>query len=133
MSRKAITNGCVIPAAVFLLLIGIIHGIVNVSGLWRAIERGDIPQRFRVALLMNAGLSGLALLLGVIVLFLLTALRAGSRRAFHITAAVGIFVALIGAGGYLWVPTSPSILIFLFFGALLAVPLMIWRSEFLSP
>ncbi|MBM3813394.1 MAG: hypothetical protein FJW20_17360 [Acidimicrobiia bacterium] len=131
MSRRVITNACVIPASVFLLLVGLIHGVVNVTGMSRAIERGDIAPRFRVAVLMNAAFSGLALsLLGVIVLLHLAALRAGSRRASHLAAAVGTFVAAVGVGGYLWVPASPTILIFFLFGTLLAAPLLIWRRQF---
>ena len=42
MNRRAITTFCAISTALFLLLIGILHSIVNVSGLRRAIERGEI-------------------------------------------------------------------------------------------
>ncbi len=131
MSRRAITNFCTIPTALFLLLIGIVHSIVNVSGLRRVIERGEIPERLGVSVLLNAAFSGVSLsLLGIIVLLQLPGLRAGSRRARRVAIAIGIFVAVLGAACYLWVPTKPSVLIFLFFGALLATPLLIWRREF---
>ena len=131
MGRKVITNWCAIPTAIFLLLIGIIHSIVNVSGLRRVIQRGEIPARLEASVLLNAAFSGIAIsLLGIIVILVLPRLREGSRKARRVAAAAGIFVAIIGAGGYLWVPTRPSVLIFLFFGALLAAPLLIWRREF---
>ncbi len=131
MSQRAITNFCAIPTALFLLLIGILHSIVNVSGLRRAIERGEIPVRLGVSVLVNAAFSGVAIsLLGIIVLLVLPGLRAGSREARRVAIAIGIFVGVLGAAGYLWVPTRPSVLIFLFFGALLAAPLLIWRREF---
>jgi uncharacterized membrane protein (DUF441 family) len=131
MTRKAITNCCTIPSAAFLLLIGILHSIVNVSGLRRAIERGEIPARLEVSVLLNAAFSGIAIsLLGIIVLLMLPGLRVGNRKARRVAIAIGIFVAIIGAGGFLWVPTRPSVLIFLVFGILLAAPLLMWRRQF---
>jgi hypothetical protein len=131
MNRRSITTFCVIVAALFLLVIGVIHGIVNVSGLRRALERGDIPARFRIPVLSNAGYSGAALsLLGLLVLFVLPGLRAGSRQAARVAISIGIFTAIVGAVSYIWVPTKPAVLIFLFFGALLAAPLLIWRGQF---
>jgi|GEM_PF-5110270 len=131
MSRRAMTNFCAIPTALFLLLIGILHSFVNVSGLRRAIERGEIPARLEVSILLNAAFSGVSIsLLGIIVLLVLPGLRAGSRTARRVATAIGIFVGVVGAACYLWVPTKPSVLIFLFFGTLLATPLLIWRREF---
>ena len=113
MSRRAIANLCV--TALFLLLIGILHSIVNV--VQRAIERGDIAARLGVSVLLNA-FSGVAIsLLGLIVLLVLPGLRAAAKLA--VWPLIGIFVGILGAAGYLWVPTRPTVLIFLFFGALL--------------
>lgn len=131
MRRQVITTFCAVPAAVFLLLIGILHGVLNVSGLQRAIGRGEIPARLADSVIVNAAFSGAALsTLGLLVVLLVPALRAGSRHAARAASAIGILVAVVGAGGYLWAPTKPSVLIFLFFGALLAAPLLAWRREF---
>jgi lysylphosphatidylglycerol synthetase-like protein (DUF2156 family) len=131
MSRKAIATFCAIPTALFLLLIGILHSIVNVSGMQRAIERGDIPPRLGASFIANAAVSGVALsMLGLLLLLVLRGLRAGSRQASRVATAIGIFLAIAGAAGYLWASTQPQVLIFLFFGALLAAPLLIWRREF---
>lgn len=131
MSRRAITNFCAIPAALFLVLIGILHAIVNVSSLRRAIGRGEIAARLGNAVLANAMFSGAALcFLGLLVLLVLPGLRAGSRQAARVAVVIGIVVGVVGAAGYVWAPTKPSVLIFLFFGALLAAPLLIWRREF---
>jgi lysylphosphatidylglycerol synthetase-like protein (DUF2156 family) len=131
MSRRAIANLCVMPTALFLLLIGILHSIVNVAGVQRAIERGDIAARLGVSVLLNAAFSGVAIsLLGLIVLLVLPGLRAGSRKAHRVATGIGIFVGVLGAAGYLWVPTRPTVLVFLFFGVLLAAPLLIWWREF---
>jgi len=131
MSRKTITNFCAIPAALFLLLIGVLHSFVNVAGVRRAIERGEIAARLGDSVLVNAAFSGVAMsLLGLLVLLVLPGLRSGSRQAGRLATAIGIFVGVLGTAGYLWVPTRPLVLIFLFFGVLLAAPILIWRHEF---
>src|SRR2546427_780180 len=134
MKRKAITNICTIPAALFLVLIGIIHSIVNVTSLRRALGRGDIAARLGDTVLFNAAFSGLFMsLLGLLVLILLPGLHAGSRQACRAAAAIGIFMGLLGVVGYIRVPTKPLILISLFLGVLLAVPILIWRRELTNP
>ncbi len=134
MSRRVITNLCVIPAALFLVVIGILHTIVNVYGLRRAIARGEIAARLGDSVIVNAAFTGVAMsMLGVLVLLVLPGLRAGNRQAGRLATAIGILVSVLGVAGYLWVPTRPSVLIFLFFGALLAAPLLIWRREFSNP
>ncbi|HEY3054046.1 MAG TPA: hypothetical protein VGK04_11735 [Thermoanaerobaculia bacterium] len=131
MSPRAIANFCAIPTALFLLLIGILHSIVNVSGMRRAIARGDIAARLGNTVLANAAFSGVALsILGIVVLLMLPGLRDGSRQAARVASVIGIIIAIVGAGGFLWRPTEPAVLIFLVFGALLAAPLLIWRREF---
>ena len=134
MNRRAITNFCAIPGALFLLLIGILHSIVNVSGLRRALARGEIAARLGEPVLFNAAFSGLLLsLLGILLFLVLPGLRAGSRQAGRVVTAIGIFVGVLGVAGFLRVPTRPSVLIFLFFGVLLAAPILIWRREFTEP
>ena len=131
MSRKTIANFCVIPAALFLVAIGVLHTIVNVSGLRRAIARGEIEARLGDSVLVNAAFTGVFMsLLGVLVLLVLPGLRAGDSQARRLAIAIGILVSALGVAGYLWVPTRPSVLIFLFFGALLAAPLLILSREF---
>jgi hypothetical protein len=134
MSRGTITTFCAISTAAFLLLIGIVHSVVNVSGLQRALARGEIAARFGQPVLANAAFSGLFMsLLGLVVLLVLPGLRSGSRQAFRVATAIGIFIGLLGVVGYIWVPTKPLILIFLFFAALLTAPILIWRREFTNP
>jgi len=130
MNRRAITTFCAISSALFLLVIGIVHGVANVYGLWRAIERGDIPARFRISVLANAAFSGAGLsVLGLVVLLVLPGLRSASRQARRVATAIGIFIGGVGLVSYVLVPTKPLVLIFLFFGALLAAPLLIWRDS----
>ena len=97
MNGRTITNICAIPSALFLLLIGIVHSIVNVTSLRRAIVRGDIAARLGDTVLFNAAFSGLFIsLFGLVVFLLLPGLRAGSRQAGRVTTAIGIFVGLLG-------------------------------------
>jgi len=101
MSRRAITTFCAIPTALFLVLIGILHAIVGLSGLRRAIERGEIPARFGDSHLVNWAFSGAAMsMLGLLILLVLPGLRAGSREAARVGGAIGVFVAAFGALGY---------------------------------
>ena len=131
MSRITITNFCAIPAALFLVVIGILHTIVNVSGLRRAIARGEIAARLGDSVIVNAAFTGVFMsMLGVLVFLVLPGLRAGNRQAGRLASAIGILVSVLGVAGYLWVPTRPSVLVFLLFGALLAAPILIWRQEF---
>src|SRR3990170_187788 len=98
MSPRAISNFCAIPTALFLLFIGILHDIVGLSGLRRAIERGEIAARFGESHLVNWVFSGAAMsMLGVIVLLVQPGLRAGSRQAASVAAAIGVFV-----GAFAW-------------------------------
>jgi hypothetical protein len=131
MSPRTIANFCLIPTAVFLILIGVVHDIVGIQGLHRAIERGAIAARLGDMQLMNWAFSGAAMsLLGIILLLVRPGLRKGGRQAANVAVSIGTYVAAIGVCGYLWVPTRPSVLIFLFFGALLIVPLLVFRREF---
>src|SRR5947207_10230605 len=110
MSRRVITKFCSIPTELFLVIIGIPHAIVNVSGFRRAIGRGEIAARLGDSVLVNAAFSGVAMsMLGVLVLLVLPGLRAGSRQAARLATAVGILVSVLGVAGYLWVPTRPSV------------------------
>lgn len=134
MNRRVATTCSAIVAALFLLGIGILHSFVNVSGLRRALGRGEIAARLGDSVLFNAAFSGIFMsLLGLVVLLLLPGLRVGSRQACRVAAVIGIVIGFIGVAGYIRVPTKPVVLIFLFFGALLAAPILIWRREFTNP
>ena len=104
------------------------------SGFRRGIARGEISGRLGTSVLVKAAFSGVAMsMLGILVLLVLPGLRAGSRQAARLATAIGILISVLGVAGYLWVPTRPSVLIFLFFGALLAAPILIWMREFTNP
>src|SRR5687768_10858966 len=105
MSRRAIVAFCVIPTALFLLFIGILHSVVNVSGMERAIGRGDLSPRLGHSVIANAAFSGIAMsMLGLLLFLVLPGLRAGSRQASRIAAAIGIFLGVVGAAACVWSP-----------------------------
>ena len=134
MTRRAMATLGAGPTAVFLFVIGILHNVVGLSGLRRAIERGDIPARFGGSHLVNWAFSGAALsLLGILVLVVLPGLRKGSRQAWRVATAIGVFVGAFGGFGFLWVPARPGVLVFLVLGGLLAAPLLLWKREFREP
>ena len=134
MSRRSIANFCALPSALFLLLIGILHSVINVSGFRRALARGEIAARLGDSVLIHAVFAGLFMsVLGVLVLLVLPGIRAGSRQAGRVAVTIGLFVSMLGIAGFLWMPTKPTVLIFLLFGGLLAAPVLIWRKEFANP
>jgi hypothetical protein len=134
MNRNTMVRWFAVPGALALIVLGVLHGIIGVADLRRALERGEIPARLGDSHLVNWAFSGAVMsLLGVLVLIVLPGLRAGSRQAARVVTAIGGLIGAFGAGGFLWVPTKPAVLVFLVLGALLAAPPLIGRREFLSP
>jgi len=130
MSRRAIATSCTILTALFLVCIGILHSMVNVSGMQRAVVRGDIPPRLGAAIVANAAFSGAAMsMLGFLLVLVLPGLRAGSRQACRVAAAIGIFFVVAGVAGFIWSPKQPQVLVFALFGVLVAVPAIVWHWE----
>ena len=130
MSRSTITTLCAIVSALFLLVIGIAHSIVNVFGLRRALARGEVAARLGDAVLFNAAFSGLFMsLFGVIVLLLLPQLRAGNRQACRVAAAIGLLTGSSGVAGLILDPSKPLVLIFLLFSLPLLLPIIIWQRR----
>jgi hypothetical protein len=128
VNRQTVTVSCATVSALFLLVIGIIHSIVNVSGLRRALARGEIAARLGDAVLFNAAYSGLFMsLFGLIVLLLLPQLRSGNNQACRVVAAIGLLMGSIGVAGFILVPSKPLVLIFLLLSLPLLLPILIRR------
>ena len=81
MGRKTISNFCAIPAAIFLVVIGLLHSFFSVSGGRRMMERrGPHGATWRRLHRQLRCFQGLALsLLGLLVFLVLPGLRAGSH------------------------------------------------------
>jgi hypothetical protein len=112
--------------------IGILHDIINVRSVTRAIARGEIAERMGAQLVANVVLAGLALvILGSFLLLIASDLEKGKRSAWRRAFVVGVFLTLSGVAAYLWLP-RPSVLIFSAVGLVLTGPLLLWRSHFLG-
>jgi len=88
--------------------IGILHDIVNIRSVTRAIARGEIV---------------------VFLLSVASDLEKGKRLAWRVAFAVGIFLIISGVAGYWWQPI-PRVLIFSAVGVVLTGPLLLWRKHF---
>jgi hypothetical protein len=113
-----------------LSVLGIIHDVVNIPALVRAIDRGDIAERMGAQLMANVALAGLALtLFGIILVLIAPDLGKGKRTAWRIDIVIGLFLVLTGVAGYLWLPRE-RVLIPSGVGLLLSAPLLLWHKEF---
>lgn len=111
----------------FLLVIGVVHAVVNARGIGRAIARSEIRESLGSAMVANAVVSGAALtFLGVILLVCARDLRSANRTAWSISFLIGLFLVACGIAGYAWRPDE-HVLVFSLAGALVLVPLLIWR------
>jgi hypothetical protein len=82
--------------------IGILHAIINVRSVTRAIARGEIVERMGAQLVANVVLAGLALvILGSFLLLIASDLEKGKRSSWRIAFVVGVFLTLSGVAGLL--------------------------------
>ncbi len=114
-----------------LCVVGVLHDLVNISFLMRAIARGDIAPKMGHQLVANVALAGLAFaLFGVYLVLSAPELGRGKRAAWRIVVVIGLFLSVSGVAAYLWLPIK-RVLIFSVLGALLCGPLLLWRKEFM--
>lgn len=114
-----------------LCVVGVLHDIVNIPYLSRALARGEIAERMGPQLVANVAFGGLALtLLGALLLLIAPDIAKGKHMAWRIGIMIGLFFVLSGVAAYLWLPRG-RVLIFSALGGLLCGPLLIWRKEFL--
>ena len=114
-----------------LCVVGVLHDIVNIPSLTRALARGEIAERFGHQLVANVAFAGLTLaLLGVLLVLIAPELRQGKHAAWRIGIVIGLFLVFSGVAAYLWLPRAP-VLIFCALGGAVCGPLLIWRKEFL--
>jgi hypothetical protein len=119
-----------LAVAVLLCGIGILHDVVNIRSVNRAVARGEIAERLGAQLIANVALAGVALvLLGFFLLLVAPDLAKGKRLAWRVAMVVGTFLVFSGIAGYWWQPI-PAVFIFSILGAVLAAPLLIWRKHF---
>jgi len=115
-----------------LCAVGVLHDIVNIPSLMRAMGRGDIALRMGHQLVVNVAFAALAFaLFGVLLILSAPELGRGKRAAWRIVVVIGVFLLVTGVAAYLWLPIK-RVLIFSVLGALLCGPLLLWRKEFLA-
>lgn len=115
-----------------LCVVGVLHDIVNIPALRRALARGEIAEKMGPQLIFNVALAGLALaVLGVLLVLIAADLGKGKHTPWRIGIAIGSFLVITGVAAYLWLP-RPPVLIFAAIGVLLCGPLLMWRKEFLA-
>lgn len=131
MNKHRIARYIALLVGGLLCGVGVLHDIVNIPSLTRAISRGEIAKRMGPQLVANVAFGGLALaLLGVLLLLIAADLAKGKHAAWHIGIVIGVFLVLNGVAAYLWLPRK-SVLIFSALGGVLCGPLLLWRKEFL--
>ena len=130
MKRRAAQYvACAVGA--LLCGIGILHDVVNLKSVNRAIARGEIAEKLGPQLIANVTMAGVALvLLGLFLFVVASDLQKGKRLAWRIGFAVGLFLVVAGVVGYWWQPI-PIVFIFSLLGAVLLAPLLLWRDHFL--
>ena len=110
--------------------LGVLHDVVSIRWLLRAAGRGQVAEGLVPQLVANIALAGVAIALpGVILLLVSPELARGKRLAARLALGCGVFFAVGGLAGYAWQPI-PSVLIFALLGALICLPLLVWRHEF---
>jgi hypothetical protein len=130
-SNRRIARYIALTVGVLLCGIGILHDILNVGSVTRAISRGDIAEKLGPQLIANVAASGLALfLLGLFLLVVAGDLQRGKRLAWSVALVVGVLLIIIGLVGYWWEPI-PHIFVFSALGLVVASPLLIWRQQFM--
>jgi uncharacterized membrane protein HdeD (DUF308 family) len=132
MNKQTITRSLVAFVGVLLCLVGVLHAVVNVRGLQRAVARGEIAERFVRQMDANVVFGGATLsICGAILLLLAFGLRTPHRTLWSIGVLVGLFLLVMGVAAYLWEPI-PTVLVFSVLGALVCVPLLLWRTDFVK-
>jgi hypothetical protein len=110
--------------------IGALHGAVTIRWLLRAAGRGQVAERLVPQLVANVAFAGIAIALpGLILLLVSPELARGKRLAARLTLGSGLFFVAGGLAGYVWRPI-PSVLLFTILGAVVCLPLVLWRNEF---
>jgi len=102
-----------------MVLLGVIHNLLGIPALQRAVARGELAQRLAGPQMVNWLFSGVAMsLFGVLVLLAAWELGRPGRLAYRIIVLTGIFFLMTGLGAYLMEPQA-GVLMFAVLGLLL--------------
>jgi drug/metabolite transporter (DMT)-like permease len=130
MNRQTVTRSLVAFVGVLLCLVGLLHAVVNVRGLQRAVARGELAERLGPQMIANVVFGGATLsICGAILLLVAFGLRAPHRTLWSIGVLIGLFLLAMGVAAFLLEPI-PSVLLFSILGALVCIPLLLWSRGF---
>ena len=130
--RRIAAIGCALAGA-GLVVLGLLHCVLGVPSLQRAVERGLVSPVVAGPQMVSWIFSGGAMCLcGALLAVWIPDLLRGRRLAWRSALVVGLFYVLVGLGAVLWVP-HPSVLVFSAVGASAAGPLFYARREFREP
>jgi len=127
--RRFAVIGCALAGA-GLVILGLLHCVLGVPSLQRAVERGLVAPVVAGPQMVNWIFSGGAMCLcGALLALWIPDLQRGRRSAWRSALVVGGFYVLVGLGAYLWVPHA-SVLVFSVVGAAVVGPLLYAGSQF---
>jgi hypothetical protein len=128
--KRRVARWVALVAGAMLCGVGILHDLVNLPSLTRAVARGLIAERLGPELIANVAFGGMALsLCGLFLILVAPDLERGSRTAWRLGLVIGMFFVVDGVAAYLWLPIAGA-LMFSVFGAVICAPLVTWRQEF---
>jgi hypothetical protein len=105
-----------------LVVLGLLHVVMGLPVLQRAVQRGDLAQRLAAPQMVNWAFSGAAMcVFGVLALLAGRELNNGGRLASRLIGITGVFFTALGLAAYAFQPT-PAVLVFAVVGLMLWVP-----------
>jgi hypothetical protein len=109
----------------FLTLLGIVHNVVGLPALQRAVSRGELAERLAAPHTVNWFFSGAAIsLLGVVVMLAAWDLGGPGRLAQRVIVLTGSFFVALGVVAYALEPRG-AVLVFTVLGLLLCAPVLL--------
>lgn len=116
-----------------LAVLGVLHVVLGVPSLRRAVERGNLAPQLAGPQMVNWLFSGGTIsLLGALLVLSVPELRRGRRAAWRSALSTGVYFLLVGVAAYAWVPRA-DVLIFAIVGLCVAAPLALGRRAFNEP
>jgi len=117
--------------ASLLIILNLLHLTLGFTRLQRALAEQPIPARFadplRTAWLY---IGSVTLLLGILLLWLLPDLSAGSAGAWKAAVGLGVTLIVVGIASHFATGRHPGLLFFCVLGLALLVPLLLARQFF---
>jgi hypothetical protein len=129
-TKRRVARWIALLAGALLCGVGLLHDLVNLPSLSRAVARGLIAERLGPQLIANVAFGGMALsLCGLFLILMSPDLGEGKHAAWRLSLLIGLFFVVHGVAAYAWLPKA-GVLGFSALGAIVCAPLVLWRQEF---